>query len=226
MAGNIGRPVPRSVSAAPTPTPQDRGPRGSCVVTPPRLREHAGTSGGEPALGQWYDADSGLHYNFFRYYDPDVGRFLSPDPIDLLGGLNLYLAVSDPLSQRDRFGLVCEPTMPEPATPPTVLVSRGSQRESAKRLAQQAAAADKAGNAKNGIPYGHGVSVTTPEANARLSRDPTDASQATRAAFEAVGFEVRATPTNSDPTHHTVQLSNPVTPEVAAAFNAVLGRTT
>jgi RHS repeat-associated protein len=64
-----------------------------------------GASGGEPALGQWYDAESGLHYNFFRYYDPDVARFLSPDPIDLLGGLNAYLAVSDPYTRVDRFGL-------------------------------------------------------------------------------------------------------------------------
>ena len=40
--------------------------------------------------GQYYDAETGLHYNRFRYYDPDVGRFTTQDPIGLLGGNNLY----------------------------------------------------------------------------------------------------------------------------------------
>ena len=40
--------------------------------------------------GQYADAETGLYYNTFRYYDPDIGRFVSEDPIGLLGGLNLY----------------------------------------------------------------------------------------------------------------------------------------
>jgi RHS repeat-associated protein len=40
--------------------------------------------------GQYADTETGLYYNTFRYYDPDVGRFISEDPIGLLGGLNLY----------------------------------------------------------------------------------------------------------------------------------------
>lgn len=40
--------------------------------------------------GQYLDRETGLHYNTFRFYDPDVGRFVSPDPIGLLGGINLY----------------------------------------------------------------------------------------------------------------------------------------
>jgi RHS repeat-associated protein len=36
--------------------------------------------------GQYLDRDTGLHYNTFRYYDPDVGRFISPDPIVLMEG--------------------------------------------------------------------------------------------------------------------------------------------
>ena len=35
--------------------------------------------------GQYYDAETGLHYNTFRYYDPVVGRFTTQDPIGLLG---------------------------------------------------------------------------------------------------------------------------------------------
>nr|WP_311515458.1 RHS repeat-associated core domain-containing protein [Oligella urethralis] len=40
--------------------------------------------------GQYYDAETSLHYNTFRYYDPELGRFISQDPIGLMGGINLY----------------------------------------------------------------------------------------------------------------------------------------
>ena len=39
---------------------------------------------------QYFDEETGLHYNFFRYYEPDTGRFIIQDPIGLLGGNNLY----------------------------------------------------------------------------------------------------------------------------------------
>ena len=39
---------------------------------------------------QYADRETGLHYNFFRYYEPDAGRFVNQDPIWLLGGDNLY----------------------------------------------------------------------------------------------------------------------------------------
>jgi RHS repeat-associated protein len=40
--------------------------------------------------GQMEDPETGLHYNRYRYYDPDGGRFISPDPIGFVGGTNLY----------------------------------------------------------------------------------------------------------------------------------------
>ena len=39
---------------------------------------------------QYADRETGLHYNFFRYYEPDAGRFVNQDPIGLFGGENLY----------------------------------------------------------------------------------------------------------------------------------------
>jgi RHS repeat-associated protein len=55
--------------------------------------------------GQWHDPETGLHYNRFRYYDPSAGRYISPDPIRLQGGWNLYAYGPDPLNWCDPYGL-------------------------------------------------------------------------------------------------------------------------
>ncbi len=55
--------------------------------------------------GQYQDDESGLHYNLFRYYEPEVGRFTTQDPIGLEGGLNLYAYGPNPLTWIDPFGL-------------------------------------------------------------------------------------------------------------------------
>ena len=60
--------------------------------------------------GQYQDDESGLHYNLFRYYEPEVGRFTTQDPIGLEGGLNLYQYAPNPLNWIDPLGLSkCEP---------------------------------------------------------------------------------------------------------------------
>ncbi|ELY3774570.1 RHS repeat protein, partial [Cronobacter dublinensis] len=47
----------------------------------------------------------GLHYNLFRYYDPQTGRFTVPDPIGFNGGWNLYQYAPNPLEWIDPLGL-------------------------------------------------------------------------------------------------------------------------
>ncbi|EMS8291118.1 RHS domain-containing protein [Salmonella enterica] len=56
--------------------------------------------------GQYYDEESGLHYNRYRYYEPESGRYISADPLKLGAGLNLYQYVSNPLGWIDPLGLV------------------------------------------------------------------------------------------------------------------------
>lgn len=64
------------------------------------------------AQGQYEDVETGLHYNRHRYYDPDVGRFISADPNGLRGGLNLYGRGCDPNADIDVRGLARRPGVP------------------------------------------------------------------------------------------------------------------
>ena len=82
--------------------------------------------------GQYLDRETGLHYNTFRYYDPDMGRFICPDPIGLQGGINLGSYSPNPLSWIDPWGWCAKKlgddmvntgkvTRPANTTPPIIL---------------------------------------------------------------------------------------------------------
>ena len=56
--------------------------------------------------GQYYDSETNLHYNWNRYYDPRTGRYLTPDPIGLEGGIDPYVYTeNDPVNRVDPKGL-------------------------------------------------------------------------------------------------------------------------
>jgi RHS repeat-associated protein len=57
--------------------------------------------------GQYEDTETELHYNYHRYYDPQIGRYLRVDPIGFEGGLNLYAYVqNDPINFLDSDALL------------------------------------------------------------------------------------------------------------------------
>ena len=58
---------------------------------------------------QYYDEETGLHYNLMRYYEPEVGRFVNQDPIGLWGGDNLYWFAPSVQAWVDPLGLATRP---------------------------------------------------------------------------------------------------------------------
>jgi RHS repeat-associated protein len=56
--------------------------------------------------GQYFDAETGLHYNYHRYFSPETGRYLIADPVGFDGGMNLYVySENNPLKLIDAMGL-------------------------------------------------------------------------------------------------------------------------
>lgn len=56
--------------------------------------------------GQYFDKETNLHYNYFRYYEPETGRYISPDPIGLAAGMNVWgYGLHGPLRWSDPSGL-------------------------------------------------------------------------------------------------------------------------
>ncbi|MCP1642212.1 RHS repeat-associated protein [Pseudomonas citronellolis] len=94
-------------------TPQELTSYGGEILWSARYRAYGNVARLEVAeidnplrfQGQYYDAETGLHYNRHRYYNPNTGRFLTPDPIKLTGGLNHYQYVPNPTGWVDPLGL-------------------------------------------------------------------------------------------------------------------------
>ena len=63
--------------------------------------------------GQYEDSETGLYYNRYRYYDPNISAYVSQDPIGLLGGINLYSYPINSFGWCDPLGLKCKSTKRE-----------------------------------------------------------------------------------------------------------------
>lgn len=60
------------------------------ITTPQATQDKPTITSNLRLPGQYEDAETGLHYNFRRYYDPEIGRYVTQDPIGLEGGVNVY----------------------------------------------------------------------------------------------------------------------------------------
>jgi RHS repeat-associated protein len=69
--------------------------------------------------GQYFDHETGLHYNRFRYYDPGIWRFIPKDPIGFKGGINVFQYAPSPVEWIDPFGLVSHPNNSMATTSPS-----------------------------------------------------------------------------------------------------------
>jgi RHS repeat-associated protein len=73
--------------------------------------------------GQYFDRETNLHYNYFRDYDPQTGRYVQADPIGVEGAPNRYAYADNiPSSKRDPLGLIAE-ALPVPRVPQAALGS-------------------------------------------------------------------------------------------------------
>ena len=133
---------PRPNAASPTQPPRTRSTPASSPSSPtssappPNSSTSRATSPGTPAPrcgapppgtptattytplrfpGQYYDPETGLHYNYFRHYDPDTARYASPDPLGLAPAPNPATYVTNPHTWTDPLGLFgCDEKKPPP----------------------------------------------------------------------------------------------------------------
>jgi len=90
-----------------------------------QAQELAGFSVNLRFPGQYFDEETNLHYNHFRYYDPELGRYIASDPIGLFAGTNTYsYANQNSLSFYDPYGLDVLNNSPGP-----VIVKGGGRNE-------------------------------------------------------------------------------------------------
>jgi len=85
---------------------------------------------------QYCDPETGLHYNFFRYYEPDVGRLVNQDSIRLLGGENLYQFATNAQGWVDWLGLHSDPDLLNRINKVAAAMSEGDRSRTTYALAR------------------------------------------------------------------------------------------
>ncbi|MGI2176175.1 RHS repeat-associated core domain-containing protein [Shewanella ulleungensis] len=88
--------------------------------------------------GQYFDDESGLHYNRFRYYSPGQARFIHQDPIGLVGGINPYQYAPNHVNWVDPFGLLCKEGQAKLSAMLDNLVGKGIDQKTKDKILQSA----------------------------------------------------------------------------------------
>ncbi|GGS24987.1 hypothetical protein GCM10010252_75110 [Streptomyces aureoverticillatus] len=110
--------------------------------------------------GQYFDPETGLHYNYFRTYEPETARYLSPDPLGLGPAPNPATYVHNPTSWTDHLGLApCPPKSATRAAPDFVGGNDGTT--DVRRMGRPDNQLVLSGH--GGIRVGDGTPVTVPE---------------------------------------------------------------
>jgi RHS repeat-associated protein len=161
--------------------------------------------------GQYYDVETGLHYNRFRYYEPDVSFYLSPDPISLLGGVHLTSYASNPTGWADPLGLS---GIPLPGTLTINRIGGGSVANLMLKEAERALDPPGISSLIGADPClaANQMRKVFPKATKLLEATKLVAS-ATVQEIRAAGFDVIADPTKNFPNHTRI-----VHPKGAAGF--------
>jgi RHS repeat-associated protein len=141
-------------------------------------------------LGHYHDEETGLGCTRFRYFDAEHGRWLSPDPIGLFGGKNLYGLLPSPVFATDPLGLSTKVMYYHATT------KKGEANIRAKGIILS--------YGEQKVDFHQGFYVTTDEAQAiRWANRPENAGQGVVIAFEVdpadlAGFNTRTFPPTGD----------------------------
>jgi len=147
--------------------------------------------------GQYYDQETGLHYNRFRYYDPDIGRFISQDPIGLFGGQNLYQYAPSPVTWIDPWGLAPKNYVDFSGQANVFYQVTGNQLNEVTikmqgSRARDFAAANRLANIQGGTPRNytwHHVNFDPNTGNAKMQLVSTDAHKSVRHRGSVADFQ-------------------------------------
>ncbi|MFJ5099837.1 RHS repeat-associated core domain-containing protein [Streptomyces sp. NPDC088554] len=105
--------------------------------------------------GQYFDPESGLHYNRFRHYDPETARYLSPDPLGLVASPNTVTYVHNPTTLIDPLGLApCLSPHADHGHRHSVVLGVNDERQQSNRLAEHLRNnGDPGAHTYNGKPF-------------------------------------------------------------------------
>ncbi|WWT62938.1 RHS repeat-associated core domain-containing protein [Burkholderia pyrrocinia] len=143
-----------------------------------------------------------MHYTRYRYYDPSSGRFVSKDPIGLVGGLNAFQYASNPVEWIDPLGLHKKRKCPCPdRLPDAAIVCRGGSC-TAEKFRQGSGVTVGTGGKLDGVSVNSAMGKSLDELTSGIPHGKVGVT--TVGDVRAAGGNVVASPTYNNPNHATL----------------------